>query len=184
VLAVLGAPAHAQVAPVEAGPATASASVGLRRTSLRSQGAWMLGGDALISFGGSFSLGGGGWTLAEPIRIPGAAGAFDLDLAMSYAGVQAEYVLTAAGAPGLALRLLVGAGSATLSLPVVGTETAADNFGVIEPEAVAVLPMWGFMKLRAQLGYRFAHGVEDLPQVAPEHLRGATASLAISLGPF
>jgi hypothetical protein len=103
---------------------------------------------------------------------------------MSYAGVQAEYVLTAAGAPGLALRLLVGAGSATLSLPVVGTETAADNFGVIEPEAVAVLPMWGFMKLRAQLGYRFAHGVEDLPQVAPEHLRGATASLAISLGPF
>lgn len=40
------------------------------------------------------------------------------------------------------------------------------------------------MKLRAQLGYRFAHGVEDLPQVALEHLRGATASLAISLGPF
>ena len=34
------------------------------------------------------------------------------------------------------------------------------------------------------LGVEPGDGVEDLPQVEPEHLRGATLTLSLSLGPF
>jgi hypothetical protein len=38
--------------------------------------------------------------------------------------------------------------------------------------------------VRAQVGYRFVYGVEDLPQVDAKHLRGMTLTLSFSLGPF
>ena len=84
----------------------------------------------------------------------------------------------------MGLRLLVGAGSAKVSLPIVGTELAADNFGVIEPEVFGELALRDFAQLRAQLGYRLVYGVEDLPQVGPEHLRGATFTLSLLLESF
>jgi len=73
---------------------------------------------------------------------------------------------------------------AKVSLPIVGTELAADNFGVVEPEIVGVLPLRSFAALRAQVGYRLAYGVEDLPQVDAKYLRGATVTVSLSLGPF
>ncbi len=183
-LATFGVPVQGQIAASESAAAMAFVSVGTRRTSLRNRGAWMVGGDARISFGTSFSLGGGGWALAKPLKISGVAGASDLELAISYAGVQSEYRLAQARAIGIGLRLLVGAGNAKISLPIVGTELAADNFGVVEPEVVGVFPLSDFAELRAQLGYRFVYGVEDLPQVGPEHLRGATLTVSLLLGPF
>jgi hypothetical protein len=105
-------------------------------------------------------------------------------LTISYAGEQSEYRLARAGAGGLGLRLLVGAGSAKVSLPIVGTELAADNFGVVEPEVDGVLSVGDFVQLRAQLGYRMVYGVEDLPQIDPKQLRGATLTLSLSLEPF
>ena len=143
----------------------------------------MVGGDARISFGTSFSLGGGGWVQTKPMIISGVAGASDLELAISYAGVQSEYRLWPPQGAGIGFRLLVGAGSAKVSLPIVGTELAADNFGVVEPEVVGLLPLRDFAALRAQVGYRFVYGVEDLPQVDAKHLRGMTLTLSLSLGP-
>ncbi len=183
-LVTFGAPVRGQVAPPESAAATAVVSVGARRTSLRNRGAWMVGGDARIFFGTSLSLGGGGWALAKPLGISSVAGASDLELAISYAGVQSEYRLVQARVTGIGLRLLVGAGSAKVSLPIVGTELAADNFGVIEPEVVGVFALRGYTELRVQLGYRLVYGVEDLPQVGPGHLRGATLTLSLRLGPF
>ena len=69
-------------------------------------------------------------------------------------------------------------------LVVVGTELAAANFGVVEPEVTGLLPLHDFVHIRTHLGYRIVYGVEDLPQVEPEHLRGATLTLSLSLGPF
>jgi len=183
-LATLTIPIQAQVAPSGSSTATAIVSAGVRRTSFRNRGAWMVGGDAQISFSTAFSLGGGGWTMTKPLALSGVANASDLELAVSYAGVQSEYRLWPALGAGIGLRLLVGAGSARVSLPIVGTELAADNFGVVEPELVVVLRLRDFAALRAQAGYRFVYGVEDLPQVDPIHLRGATISLSLLLGPF
>ena len=183
-LVTFGVPVRGQVAPSEPAAATAFVSLGARRTSLRNSGAWMVGGDARISFGTSFSLGAGGWALAKPLGISGVAGASDLELAISYAGLQAEYRLAQARVTGIGLRLLVGAGSAKVRLPIVGTELAADNFGVIEPEVVGELALRDFAQLRAQLGYRLVYGVEDLPQVGPEHLRGVTLTLSLLLESF
>ena len=48
-------------------------------------------------------------------------------------------------------------------LVVVGTELAAANFGVVEPEVTGLLPLHDFVHIRAHLGYRIVYGVEDLP---------------------
>lgn len=183
-LATFGLPVQGQVTESASAAATAIVSVGARRTTLGNSGAWMVGGDARISFGTSFSLGGGGWALTKPLGISGVAGGSDLELTISYAGVQSEYRLVQAGATGIGLRLLVGAGSATVSLPIIGTELAADNFGVIEPEIVGIFPLRDIVELRAHLGYRIVYSVEDLPQVDPEDLRGATLTLSLLFGPF
>ena len=183
-LATVGVPVQGQLTGSESTTATTFVSAGLRRTSLRNSGAWMVGGEARISFGSAFSLGGGGWAMAKPLGIPSVASESDLQLAVSYAGVQAEYRLWPAQAAGIGLRLLAGAGSAKVSLPIVGTELAADNFGIVEPEIVGILPMHDFAALRTRVGYRFVYGVEDLPRVDPKHLRGATLTLSLMLGPF
>ena len=107
-LVTLGVPVRGQVAPSESAAATALLSLGTRRTSLRNSGAWMVGGDVRISFGTSFSLGAGGWALAKPLGISSVAGTSDLELAISYAGLQSEYRLVQARVIGMGLRLLVG----------------------------------------------------------------------------
>jgi hypothetical protein len=129
-------------------------------------------------------LGGGAWTLVEPLAISGAANGSDLESAVSYAGLQSQYTPWPARGGSIRLGLLIGAGSAKVSLPIVGTELAADNFGVVEPEIVGVLPLRSFAALRAQVGYRLAYGVEDLPQVDAKYLRGETVTVSLSLGPF
>ena len=83
------------------------------------------------------------------------------------------------------LILWLRAGSWMMAgLVVVGTELAAANFGGAEPEVTGLLPLHDFVHIRTHLGYRIVYGVEDLPQVEPEHLRGATLTLSLSLGPF
>jgi hypothetical protein len=64
----------------------------------------------------------------------------------------------------VATRLMLGAGNAKVRLPVIGTEIATDNFGVLEPEITGERPLWSFLALRAQVAYRWVFDVEDLPQ--------------------
>ena len=144
----------------------------------------MIGGDLRISFDAVTSLGGAGWVLVTPLRIDDAGTGTALELAVAYGGVLLERRLSAPGTTSLGLRILIGSGNAKVSLPVVDTEIAADNFGVVEPEIYSALGLGGRLELRAQLGYRLVYGVEDLPQVAPGHLRGATLTVSASVGPF
>ena len=143
----------------------------------------MVGGDMRIGLDASTSVGGAGWVLVTPSEIDGEVTGSELQLAIAYGGVLVERRLTGPGTVGLGLRLLLGAGNAKVSLPVVDTEIAVDNFGVIEPELVGAWNSTRWLQLRGQIGYRFVYGVEDLPQVGPRDLRGATLTFLASLGP-
>ena len=144
----------------------------------------MIGGDLRISLDAATSLGGAGWVLVAPLEIDDSGTGSALELTVAYGGVLLERRLSRPGTTSLGVRFLIGSGSARVSLPVVDTEIAADNFGVVEPEIYGALSLGGRLELRAQLGYRLVYGVEDLPRVAPGHLRGATLTVSASVGPF
>jgi hypothetical protein len=155
----------------------ALASVGVRVTSFRGDGAWMLGGSLVFSLTPRTAVGGAGWMLTAPALIDATETGSESDLIVGYGGVVIHHRFSAPGSSGLGLRLLLGAGNAKVRLPVSGTEIAADNFGIVEPELVGALAIGPHAELRAQVGYRLAYGVEDLPQVTSRSLRGATFTL-------
>jgi hypothetical protein len=164
--------------------ATGHASAGIRATRLRGKNALMLGGDVRLRVSRGLSVGAAGWGLIDPISISSAALGSDLALDVAYGGVVLQYAPRSGGTGRWAVRVLLGAGNGKISLPIISTEIAADNFGVIEPEVLGRVPVWSFLEVQAHLSYRLVFGVEDLPQVTADHLRGASMSLTLSLGPF
>ena len=82
------------------------------------------------------------------------------------------------------LGLLWGAGNAKLELPAVRTEIAADNFLVLEPGASVLFRLVGPLQLTGEAAYRWAVGVEDLPGISGDQLRGLSVSLGLAIGPL
>jgi hypothetical protein len=163
-------------------PASAALEASVTLSTVRSEPSFFAGGRGLLSTGGRVALGGAGWILATDASIPTGNPGADLRLLVAYGGIIAE-VAVLDGTPVRAfVRTLVGAGSARVELPVVATEIAADNFAVIEPEAVILRRLRGALGIGAGLGYRFVFGVEDLPGVVSGDLSGPSASLFLRVG--
>lgn len=163
--------------------AALAVDAGLRLTGLRNETATMAGGTLTLHPTGGFGFGGGGWLLLDEREIPGAVADSDLRLRVAYGGAVVRTSVLEAGAATLEGGLLLGAGTARISLAVVGTEIAADNFGVVEPHASLSVAVAGPLALRVQAGYRGVFGVEDLPRVSARHLRGWTLGFEVRLGP-
>jgi hypothetical protein len=143
---------------------TLEVSASVRRTTLRSQGSTLLGGDARLELSEALSVGGAGWISSAAIPITGTNVGSDLALHVAHGGLLLEWRLVESESGMVATRLMLGAGNAKVRLPVIGTEIATDNFGVLEPEITGERPLWSFLALRAQVAYRWVFDVEDLPQ--------------------
>lgn len=163
-------------------PASAALEASVTLSKVRGETGLFAGGRGLLGTGGRVALGGAGWILTTDISIPTGSPGSDLQLLVAYGGITAE-VAVLGGTPVRGfLRTLVGAGSARVELPVVATEIAADNFAVIEPEAIILRTLRGALSIGAGLGYRFVFGVEDLPGVLAGDLSGPSASLFLRVG--
>jgi hypothetical protein len=161
-------------------PARAAVEASFRLSRLRGRTARMAGVAALLSVGDRFAFGGGGWVMLSDMTVERPGGG--LDFTFAYGGALGELRLWNDGAKSCAARLMVGAGNAKLSLPRIGTDIEADNFGVVDPEVSASLHVIGPLDLSAAAGYRMVFGVQDLPGVEGEDLRGWTARLSLRLG--
>lgn len=168
----------------DGGTARTYLEAGARLTSLRSQAALLVGASARFDLGGPFSFGGSGWLLTDPVEVSTGDAGSGLRLKVAYGGVLAGWdVAERSGARGT-VRVLVGAGNAKVVLPVVETEIASDNFLVVEPSLAAVLTLKPWVGLLGEVAYRWSVGVEDLPGVAGDQVRGISASLGVAIGPF
>lgn len=170
-------------------PAAASASHtslevegSFRLSRIRGETARMAGGAALLRVGRRFAFGLGGWTVIPELSIRRPGGS--LDFSLSYGGAVGQVDLMKTAAATYSARVLVGAGTGKLGLPVVGTEIEADNFGVVEPELAAAVDLGGPLHVSAAFGYRTVFGVQDLPGVEDASLRGWTARLSLGLRIF
>jgi len=154
----------------------------LRLTRVRGETVRMGGAAALLNLGGRFSFGLAGWTMFSdlPVERPGGA----LNFSFSYGGAIGELRLADSGYVVYSARVLLGAGTGKLNLPAVGTEIEADNVGVVEPEACATWNPVRRVRLDAGIGYRAVFGVQDLPGVSGDDLRGPTVRLTLRLDAF
>jgi len=179
-LVVLGVP-HAVVAQLPEPRTQASVEASLIVSTVRESVTTFAGLAGLLSLDGRFAFGAGGGLMLGSATVDGEGPGSDLDLRMAYAGLLVH--LTLFGSPDryVALRTLVGAGSAKIELPVVGSEIAADNFGVLVPEIVGSVPLAGPLQMGLGAGYRHVFGVDDLPNVAPGDLEGFSARIRLSV---
>lgn len=155
-----------------------------RLTSVRSQGAWMLGGRLRFHLAEPASFGAEAWTLVDEVAVGAGDPGGGIRLTLSYAGLVGNVVLLRRGPVQLGVGLLAGAGNSKVRFPVSGAEIAADNFVVTEPSADAALRMAGPLHLRGAVSYRWTAGVEDLTRIGGDQLQGASLTLGLSLGPF
>ena len=157
---------------------------GPRLSTVRETTEVLMGGAVLVGVRGPLHIGIGGAVLAGKNQIPGDAVGSDLELGVGYAGVQVSYWGLGSSSLKWGAGVLVGAGNAKVSLKAVDTEIAADNFGVIEPDVGVRAPIADLLSVSARLGYRLVYGVEDLPEIGRDQLRGLSISIGLSFGPF
>jgi hypothetical protein len=156
----------------------------IRLTSLRGGAKFFAGGGVLLGVDDRILFGGGGWVLLGKSVVPGATRASDLELRVAYGGILTETRLAESARGRVVLRSLLGAGNSRVSLPAAGTVIAADNFGVIEPELSASRLLRGRLHGVLGAGYRLVFGLEDLPGVAPEDLRGFSVRIGVMVRTF
>ncbi len=164
--------------------ASASVETALRIGALRGSAKAFAGGVGLLDLGRRVAFGGGGWILLGTSRIYAGSADSDRDLRVAYGGVVVAVELVRDARWDLRARALVGAGNGKISLRLAGVQLAADNFGVIEPELCGSWHMSPNASLVGSVAYRYAYGVDDLPSVSEDNLRGMSLGVGLSVRGF
>lgn len=165
-------------------PGTVHASLGafLRTTRIGASMEPMLGGEASIRFRKHFTVGVAGGGLLEAAPLLRSESDVGLDLRVGYGGLVFGYEPSPKWTASPAARVLVGAGNAEVRAIPVGNRLGSDNFIVVEPEARLHLRVTRGVFAGLAVGYRFVFGVEDLPDISPEDLRGLSLTASVFFG--
>ncbi len=133
-------------------------------------------------FSPRFEMGGGGVFSPTPVRISPQGSSDRSELSLGYGGLLLRY-----GAPptgerwGVRPALLLGAGRARVTSPLIDADIASENFLLFEPSVELHLPRAPRLRPVLNLGYRMVLGAEGLPRVEASGLRGATLALSFNM---
>ena len=166
-------------ASVAADAVNASIGVFLRGAGIVNGTEAMLGGEASIHFSRHFSVGAAGGGLLTAASVSESGDDLGTDLRMGYGGLLFGYEARTWRAASLAGRLLLGAGHASVRAIPVGNELGADNFLVLEPEVMLRIGAVGPAHLGFAVGYRMVLGVQDLPTLVAEDLKGVSLTIIL-----
>ena len=139
----------------------------------------MAGGAVLFRLPNRLSVGTSVWTLLGDRPLDPSAPAGGLRLDVAYGGAVAAFPLTDGNGVALDVRLLVGAGTARVKVPVELAQVAADNFFVVEPAFGLTVPLDERWHGRLSASYRAAIGVEDLFGLTSGQVSGGSIRAAI-----
>lgn len=154
----------------------------LRTTRIAGSMELMLGGEASLRFREHFTVGAAGGGLLEPAPLLRSESDLGLDLRVGYGGLVFGYEPSPQWTASPAARVLVGAGNAEVRAIPVGNRLGSDNFLVVEPEARLHLRVAPGVFAGLAVGYRMVFGVQDLPDVSPEDLRGLSLTASVFFG--
>jgi hypothetical protein len=141
-----------------------------------------VGGWVGLVIGRRVALGGGGLAMLENVELVAATSGSGFDLGTGYGGLQVRYWQPLPKGFALEGGALLGGGHAEVTDLVQGIELGADNFFVVEPETTLFYDLFSRVHLGVAVGYRFVWGVEDIPLVTSDDLRGLTAAFTLKIG--
>jgi hypothetical protein len=121
----------------------------------------------------TFVLGGGGYGLANDIRLTDGG---TRDLEFGYGGLELEYINSSDNLIHFTIYTLIGGGG-------ISTDFGEDGVFVLEPSANAELNITRYFRVNAGAGYRWVSGV-DTPGLSTSDMSAFVGQLSLKFGAF
>jgi hypothetical protein len=165
----------------------------LKYTSIKDQGALMVGGRGGWIINHRLVLGGGGYGVFTEVDAPHGVmpelEPIDLDIEFGYGGFEIEYIFHPNRLTHFSLYTLIGGGGSNFVRDVGPVTESNEQIGesdvmfVLEPAVNGELNVTKWFRLNAGLSYRFVTGV-DQPGLDDGDFRGAAGTLGLKFGTF
>lgn len=155
-------------------------------STVRDRVAVFVGGRGGWLLDGRFTLGGGGFGLANRIPAPAAVQPPDerLELQMGYGGGWLEYTFSPHRLVHVSVGALVGGGGVSLAFRDGGSfGSRSDAFFVTEPTASAELNLARSVRLNVGIAYRWIAGA-DMEGLPASDVSGMSVVAALKFGKF
>ena len=148
----------------------------LKFSSLNDQFAFMTGGRGAITINNRYTIGGGGYGIANSINIPGSSEDTSRIFKMGYGGIELGYIFLPGEKVIIGTSLLIAGGAAFWQNNPKGDEEKLfdDDLNilpVLEPSLYSEVTLNRFMWLHAGISYRYVHHAH-LDYMKDQHMRG------------
>jgi hypothetical protein len=148
--------------------------------------AFMTGGRGACTINNRYTLGGGGYGIANSIDIPASSADTIRLFKMGYGGIELGYIFLTGKNVNIGGSLLVAAGAAFLqNKPKSNREKLFDDdfniFPVLEPSLYCEIALNHFIWLHAGISYRYAHHAH-LDYISDQNIRGFSCYVGLLFG--
>jgi hypothetical protein len=147
------------------------------------QFAFMTGGRGAITINYRYTIGGGGYGIANSIDIPGSSADTNRLFKMGYGGIELGYIFLPGKKVKIGGSLLVAAGAAFWqNKPKSNGEKLFDDdfniFPLLEPSLYSEVALNRFMWLHAGISYRYVHHAH-LDYMTDQNMRGFSCYIGL-----
>jgi hypothetical protein len=158
----------------------------LKFSSFNDQFAFMNGGRGAITINNRYTIGGGGYGIANSINIPGTSEDTSRIFKMGYGGIELGYILLPGKKVNIGTSLLIAGGAAFWqNKPKGNKEKLFDDdfsiFPVLEPSLYSEVALNRIMWLHAGISYRYVHHAH-LDYMTDHSIRGFSCYIGLLFG--
>jgi hypothetical protein len=158
----------------------------LKFSSFNDQFAFMTGGRGAITINNKYTIGGGGYGIANSINLPGSGQDTSRNFKMGYGGLESGYIFFPGRKARIGCSLLIAAGAAFWQNdPKSDSEKLLDDdfniFPVLEPSLYGEVALNRFMWLHGGISYRYIHNAH-LDYITDQNIRGFTCYIGLLFG--
>ncbi len=158
----------------------------LKISSFNEQSAFMTGGRGALTINNRYTIGGGGYGIANSIVLSGTSEDTIRNFKMGYGGLEAGYLILSTKKVNIGTSLLIAAGAAFWQNdPICSSEKLFDDdfniFPVLEQSLYGEVTLNRVMRLHAGISYRYVHHAH-LDYMADQNMRGFSCYIGLLFG--
>jgi hypothetical protein len=158
----------------------------IKFSRFNNQFAFMTGGRGAITINNRYTIGGGGYGIANSIDIPGSSADTSRLFKMGYGGLELGYIFLPGKKVNIGGSLLIAAGAAFWqNMPKSNGEKLFDDdftiFPVLEPSLYSEIALNRFMWLHSGISYRYVHHAH-LDYISDQNIRGFSCYVGLLFG--
>jgi len=153
---------------------------------INNQFAFMTGGRGACTINNTYTIGGGGYGIANFIKLPGTSPDTTRYFKMGYGGLEVGYLFYSGKKVNIGISLLAAVGAAFWqSQPKSNNEKLIDDdfkiISVMEPSFYGEISLNRFMRLHTGISYRYVNG-SDLAYIKTQDMNGFSWYIALLFG--